>query len=179
METNLEHRIASECRLAGVGTSRRLVGYASVFDQEAMIGNVREIVRRGAFAKSLSSGRDILGLVDHDPGRLLGRTKTGSLRLREDERGLAFEITLPDTAVARDVLALADRGDLGGASFGFLIPPGGERWQGKVRELVEVDLREISAVVSWPAYAGTSVSARSKADHSQAALFTRLRVEFM
>ena len=55
---------------------------------------------------------------------------------------------MPDTQPGRDVLALAERGDLGGMSFGFTVPKDGERWRGKKRELVQIALREISVVSS-------------------------------
>ena len=80
-----ERRAACEMRAAG----RRLEGYASVFNTEARVGGFRETVRPGAFRASLAGGRDMLALVDHDPGKLLARTASGTLRLAEDSRGLA------------------------------------------------------------------------------------------
>lgn len=151
----IERREAHEWRTAG----RALEGYAALFGTEARISGTIETIAAGAFTKSLSG--DILALVDHDPARLLGRTKTGTLELRQDAKGLAFRIDLPDTANARDVLALAERGDLGGMSFGFRVPPGGESWTGNRRELRQINLMEISVVSAWPAYDGTSVTARS------------------
>lgn len=148
-----------ELRAAG----RRLEGYAATFGTEARIADFAETIAPGAFSASLATGGDILVLVDHDPTRLLARTRSGSLRLSEDSKGLAFEIDAPDTQPGRDVLALAERGDLGGMSFAFTVPPGGDRWEGRKRELRAVNLREISVVSSWPAYAGTSVQARSAA----------------
>jgi HK97 family phage prohead protease len=149
---------------AARGNPRRLEGYAATFDSEARVGDFTEVIRAGAFSASLASERDILALVDHDTTRVLGRTRTGTLRLHEDARGLAFSIDLPDTQAARDVLALAERGDLGGASFGFRVPAGGEHWSGNRRELRAVDLHEISVVSSWPAYGNTTVEARSRLD---------------
>jgi HK97 family phage prohead protease len=105
----------------------------------------------------------VLALVDHDPGRLLARTKSGTLRLSEDSRGLAFSLDLPDTGPARDVLALAERGDLGGASFGFRAVD--EKWTGDRRELRAVELQEISIVSAWPAYDSTVVEARARRRH--------------
>lgn len=154
----LERRAAIELRVAG----RRLEGYAALFNTEARIADFVETIAPGAFAASLAGAGDILALVDHDQTRVLGRTRTGTLALREDARGLAFKIDLPETTAARDVLALAERGDLGGASFGFKVPPGGDRWTGKRRELRTVNLMEISVVSAWPAYEGTSVAARSR-----------------
>jgi len=119
---------------------------------------------RGAFADTLRSGRDVLALVDHDPGRLLGRTKNSTLRLAEDQRGLSFSIDIPDTQIGRDVLAMAERGDLGGASFGFRVPKGGDVWEGRNRTLIRVELIDVSAVIAFPAYPQTTVTARSQSD---------------
>ena len=141
--------------------ARKLTGYAAVFDQETRVAGFVEVVRPGAFQGSLA-GRDILALVDHDPARLLARTGSGTLRLEEDSRGLRFEIDVPDTTEGRDVLTLAERGDLGGMSFGFTVAKGGEHWSGQRRELRAVTLHEISVVHSWPAYSGTTVEPRAK-----------------
>jgi phage head maturation protease len=46
-------------------------------------------------------------------------------------------------------------------SFGFAVPDGGERWTGNIRELRQIDLKEISVIHSWPAYTGTTVNARA------------------
>lgn len=145
-------------------SSRRgLAGYAALFGVEARLGTVTETIAPGAFGGALADGRDVVALLDHDPTRLLGRQRSGRLRLAEDARGLSFDLNLPETQVAADVLALAERGDLGGMSFGFFIPEGGERWDGDHRTLLEIDLVEISVVSAWPAYEGTSVSPRGGA----------------
>jgi HK97 family phage prohead protease len=158
-ETTPERRSAEiEIRAKG----RRLEGYAAVFNAETDLRAFTEIVMPGAFAESLRSKADILGLVDHDPARLLARTRSGSLRLAEDTRGLAFDLELPKTTAGDDVLALAERGDLGGASFAFRPRPGGEKWDGRRRELRAVELFEISVITAWPAYEGTSVAARGR-----------------
>jgi len=153
----LEHRAVLELRRK----DRKLEGYAARFNVEARIGDFTEVIRAGAFARSLASGADVVALVDHDRTRLLARTRSGNLRLAEDASGLQFELAVPDTQPGRDVLALAERGDLGGMSFGFTVPDGGEVWEGRRRELRVIDLREISVVSAWPAYDGTEVVARS------------------
>ena len=153
----LERRAITELRAAG----RKLEGYAARFGVEARIGDFTEVIRSGAFAGSLASGRDILALVDHDRTRILARTRSGSLKLAEDSNGLQFELSVPETQPGRDVLALAERGDLGGMSFAFTVPKNGERWTGRKRELLAVDLHEISVVSAWPAYDGTVVIPRS------------------
>lgn len=142
---------------------RRLEGYAALYGVRARIADqFDEEIRQGAFTGSLRSGQDILALVDHDPARLLARTPSRSLRLSEDSTGLAFELDIPDTTEGRDVLALAERGDLGGMSFGFTVAPGGETREGGVRVLEAVRLHEISVVKAWPAYDGTVVTPRSR-----------------
>ena len=157
---DLERRAASGVTAAG----RKLTGYIARFDSEARIGSFVETIKPGAFRASLASGKDILALVDHDPKAVLGRTKSGSLELREDAQGLAFTLTLPDTNAGRDLIALAERGDLGGASFGFTVPKGGDHWNGDNRELRNIELHEVSIVQSWPAYANTEVNLRSRQD---------------
>lgn len=157
--TTFEKRAAAlEIRSNG----RKLEGYAATFGTEARIGSFRETIRAGAFSRALAEKRDVLALVDHDASRVLARTKSGTLRLAEDTRGLAFALDVPDTQAGRDVLALAERGDLGGMSFGFRVPAGGDVWSGEARELVKVDLFEISVVQAFPAYEGTTVDARSR-----------------
>ena len=162
---NLERRFATEIRSSG----RKLTGYAATFSATADLGAFRERISVGAFRDALSG--DVLALLDHDAGKVLGRTRTGTLELREDDMGLAFALDVPDTAAGRDVLALAARGDLGGMSFGFIVPQGGESWDGDVRTLTKIGLREISIVSAWPAYEGTEIALRSRKDG--AVLFAR------
>lgn len=137
---------------------RRLTGYAARFNSETRIGTFREVIRPGAFAGSLDG--DIVALVDHDPSRLLGRTRSGTLKLSEDADGLVFDLSLPDTRAAADLLALAERGDLGGMSFGFVATD--EQWHGDLREIRAVDLHEVSVVQSWPAYKSTEINVRHR-----------------
>ena len=156
--TTFEKRgLSAEIRAKG----RRLEGYAATFNNPAMIGGAfSETIAPGAFSGSIRSNGDILALVDHDPGRVLARTRSGSLRLSEDAHGLAFDLDIPDTQAGRDVLALAERGDLGGMSFGFAALDEGR--DGNRRELRAVDLFEISVELAWPAYDGTVINARAR-----------------
>jgi HK97 family phage prohead protease len=165
-------RRAGELRAAG----RQLVGYAARFGTPAKIGGFTETIRAGAFRASLATpGRDVLALVDHDPARLLARTSSGTLTLTEDARGLAFVIDIPETQLGRDILALAERRDLGGMSFGFRATD--EAWPTRdQRELRAVDLIEISIVTAFPAYDSTSVAARALGRHEAGAYLRRLRL---
>ena len=154
--TRERRALAAEIRAKG----RRLEGYAATFHTPAEIGGrFIETIAPGAFSTSLRTRGDVLALVDHDPGRVLARTRSGTLRLSEDTRGLAFDLDVPDTTAGRDVLALAERGDLGGMSFGFTAID--EHRDGDRRELRAVELHEISIVLAWPAYDGTVIHARA------------------
>jgi HK97 family phage prohead protease len=116
-------------------------------------------------------------LYDHDGRSVLGRVGAGTLRLAEDARGLHFEIDLPPTTVGRDLGILVERGDVAGASFAFRVPEGGDEWrntdQGIVRELLDVDLHEIT-VTADPAYPDTTVAKRAMPNrHHRVALALR------
>ena len=141
-------------------SGRTLTGYCAVFNAETRIGGFTESIAPGAFTATLASGRDVLALRDHQPDALLGRTSSGTLTLAEDAKGLRFDLKLPDTQPGRDLVALAERGDLGGMSFGFIATD--EAWTGDKRELRAVDLREISVIQAFPAYQQTEISLRCK-----------------
>ena len=147
------------------GNGKTLSGYAAVFNSEANLGQFSEIVRPGAFAKTLAAGSNIRALYQHDSAALLATTKGGTLQLREDSKGLAFTLALPDTSHGRDVAVLVERGDLQNCSFGFRVTDGGDRWEQRgttmVRELLSVELAEITLTAD-PAYQDTSVAMRSR-----------------
>lgn len=163
--TTTERRAAFELR-AVTGDKPRLVGYAAVFDRASRdLGGFIEYVRPGAFKRSLAAGADVVALVAHDPRLILGRSLAGTLALSEDARGLAFDVSLPPTSAARDLLVSVERGDVAGASFAFTTPKGGDRWTFSkdgpaTRELLDVDLLDVT-VTGVPAYPDTSVARRS------------------
>lgn len=138
----------------------KITGYAAVFNSKTNIGGwFDEVIEPGAFARSLSENGDIRALFNHNWDSVLGRTKSGTLRLEEDEKGLKFEIELPNTSVGRDLAESMSRGDINQCSFGFWITE--ENWDYNVepalRTIKEVELYEIS-VVSIPAYDDTEAS---------------------
>lgn len=143
----------------------RLRGHAAVFDSESHdLGGFVEVIRRGAFAQSLEEN-DIRALHNHNDDMVIGRTSAGTLRLSEDERGLAAEMDLPDTTFARDLKVSVERGDINGMSFGFRVRPEGqqisEREDGIIlRELRNIELIEVSTT-PFPAYPETEVAQRS------------------
>ena len=138
-------------------------GYFAVFDSPYVLWDgATEIVKPGAFAGCLSG--DIRALIDHDTRLVLGRTKAGTLTLREDARGLYGTIKINrDDADAMSLYARVQRGDVDQCSFGFDIEEetfvdlgGGQcRWEiNKVNPLYEV------SIVTYPAYEETAVKAR-------------------
>lgn len=142
-----------------------VAGYAAVFGEVTDIaGYFDEVISPGAFTETLRTA-DVLAYFDHDRGRILGRSSSGTLRLKEDAKGLSVEIDLPDTSDGRDVRALIERGDIRGMSFGFRVTK--EQWdetgEKAKRTILAVDLREVS-IVSEPAYDGTSIALRSLED---------------
>ena len=145
--------------------SRSISGYAATFgDLSQDLGNFQEVVRAGAFKKSLRDNPDVLCLYGHDDNQILGRVASRTLTIAEDSKGLKFTCKLPDTSTARDLIALMERGDISQMSFGFSVPQGGDDWKQigdqLIRTLNQVRLYEISVVV-MPAYTSTSVNLRS------------------
>lgn len=140
---------------------RTLYGYAARFNVATDLGGFSEIIRPGAFTRSLASddAQKIRAVYEHDGRSLLGRSGSGTLRLSEDAQGLAFEVDLPDTTLGRDLAILVERGDVAGCSFGFIAQ--GEDWDDTTRTLTDVDLREIT-ITANPAYDTTSVQVRGK-----------------
>jgi HK97 family phage prohead protease len=139
------------------------VGHAAVFDKKSEdLGGWREVVKPGAFAKTLKDGADVRALFNHDSNYVLARTKSGTLRLAEDRSGLAVEIDPPETAWASDLIKSVERGDIDQMSFGFRAVK--VMWDDTnrkepVRELHEAQLFDVS-LVTYPAYPQTSVSVR-------------------
>lgn len=163
--TEIEKRhsvLGVEARAADDG-KRTLVGYAAVFNSDTQIGeSFIERIAPGAFSEAI--GGDVLALYDHDMGRVLGRSKSGTLRLSEDDHGLRVEIDLPDTTDGRDLWTLVERRDVAGMSFSFRAVK--EEWDdtGKIpkRTLIKVNLFEVTATAN-PAYPDTSLGMRSLA----------------
>ena len=147
----------------------KIVGYAAVFNSPTELDLYNEVVKPGAFAKTLASNADVRALVNHDAGKVLGRTRAGTLTLAENAFGLRVEINPPDTATAREIIASIRRGDVSGMSFAFQTIK--DRWsqarrERDLRELLEVELLDVS-IVTYPAYEDTSVTLEPIAGRSQ------------
>lgn len=141
-----------------------IAGHAAVFDVETDIGGMfTEIVRPGAFTRAIEEGHDVKALFNHDDNHVLGRTRNGTLRIKEDARGLAVEIDPPNTQSGRDVVELIRRGDVSQMSYAFIVTS--EKWTERkgdapVREVLDLDLYDVSPV-TYPAEIATEVGLRS------------------
>lgn len=156
----------AELRATGDGDGpKKLEGYAAVFNQRSEdLGGFREVIAPGAFTKAVAED-DVRALWNHDSNHVLGRTKSGTLKLSEDDHGLKMEVEPPDTQVARDLIVSVERGDVDQQSFGFSVRAGGEQWHEDeegvvIRTITDAKLYDVSPV-TYPAYPQTEVQARS------------------
>ncbi|HLS33618.1 MAG TPA: HK97 family phage prohead protease [Brevibacterium sp.] len=161
----LRYLPAAELRVQAEGEGPdRLVGYAALFGRrsELLYGSFVEVIAPGAFAGALE-GADVRCLWNHDSSHVLGRTRSGTLKVEEDELGLRIEATPPDTQWARDLMTSIERGDVDQMSFGFRVAR--DEWTEEgdllIRTILEIEeLYEVSPV-TFPAYPDTAVAVRS------------------
>jgi HK97 family phage prohead protease len=169
-EMGIERRfVAAEVRVVEEDGQPHIQGYGAVFGEWSLdLGGFREMIEPGAFTKTLQEA-DIRSLWNHNADYILGRNKSGSLRLYQDERGLGYDVVPPDAQWARDLMVSIKRGDVSQASFGFETLR--DKWDqdedGNVtRQLLEVKLFDVGPV-TFAAYPQTSAEARSKAQELQ------------
>lgn len=130
------------------------------------LGGYFEVIEPGAFLKSLLSNRTIFAFDQHNPEKPLANTKAGTLALEERKEGLKVRMRLdPEISYHKDLLLSVKRGNLGGMSFGFSVPPGGESWSGNLRTIHDMTLYEVSPV-SLPAYEQSTISVRQQSNSS-------------
>jgi len=153
-------------RTEGDEDAPTITGYAARFNHEAH----GEIIRPGAFTKTLQEAKRIVLLWNHDHAKPIASTDAGTLELFEDELGLGIRAT-PNmgTTWAQDAVAAIAGGEVSQMSFGFDIVrqrmtqnDEGDTW---LRELLEVKLYEVSAV-TFPWYDTTEVSVREDAERN-------------
>lgn len=130
----------------------RFAGYASVFD---VVDNQRDRVKRGAFAATLENRRTPVTLLwQHQWEQPIGTVE----RIFEDTRGLYMEgQLLLDVEKAREAYALLKAGALNGLSIGYRSKRSRHDPDSGVRDLLEVELWEIS-IVTLPANAEANVT---------------------
>jgi HK97 family phage prohead protease len=161
MERELRHRAGViELRATDDG-SKRIGGYAIVFDElSENLGGFREVISPSA-VDSVDFSRTV-ALFNHDSSKVLGSTASGTLELERDEMGLRFSLDVPATTYAADLYEMVQRRDINGASFGFFIADGGDDWAMgdddiPVRTVTQIsDVPEVSVGVVFPAYPQSS-----------------------
>lgn len=161
---------------AADGGGPGFTGHAAVFNSRTAIGNpltwgFYEEIADGAFTKTLSEG-DARMLVDHDTRMVVSRVSAGSLRLSQDQFGLAVDADLDtELSYVSDLVANLRNKNVTGMSFGFQVVKDdwdmvdvetldGDKAQAELRVIREVKLYEVSAV-TFPAYEDTDAGLRS------------------
>jgi HK97 family phage prohead protease len=141
----------------------RFTGYAAVFNSDSEPLPFIERIMPGAFKRSLKARNEVKLFKNHNMDEVLASTRSKTLRLTEDSKGLLAEAVLPDTTAGRDLAVLMKRGDVHAMSFGFSVPAKGDKWSddGMTRELHQIRLHEVSIVTGFPAYEATTASVRS------------------
>lgn len=147
-----------------------LAGHSVVYNRWTEIGywwKFREKIAPGAATKTIAEN-DIRSCFNHDPTWVLGRTKSGTHRLSEDDTGVAFETDLdPDDPHGQSVRAKVKRGDVDGCSFWFEVLR--EEWTYATDEngldmdecvITEFRMHE-DGPVTFPAYEETDVTTRT------------------
>jgi HK97 family phage prohead protease len=170
MDRKRERRFTGSCELRAVapedGGRKKIAGHAAVFNSLSEdLWGFREKIAPGAFKNALANS-DVRALLNHDPNFVLGRMKNGTLRVREDEAGLAVEIDPPETGWANDLLVSIGRGDISQMSFAFRV--GEDSWETvdgiNIRTILSFDEIFDASPVTYPAYPDTNVSLRDGLD---------------
>ena len=161
MLSEIERRAAADVGAEG----HKIRGYAMVFNTlSADLGGFRELIMPEAVDRTLREGLDVRALVDHDPSKVLGRTKAGTLTLAKDAHGLRAEIDPPDTNAGRDILALVSAATW--PACRSRLPSFGRRRAferrdgGHVRIVSDMIITDVS-IVTFPAYARRMSPSRS------------------
>jgi HK97 family phage prohead protease len=158
---------AKELRIAPIAAdgTRTLSGRAIVFDVRSQdLGGFQEIVSAGSVTETLSGSPSILLLNNHNSSEVLGSTRSGTLQLITDAKGVAFSCALDmRCSYASDLAISVERGDTAGCSFGFrTLKDSYANENGTlVRTLEAIQISELS-VCATPAYLQTRVDVRSR-----------------
>lgn len=183
MKPRTEYRAGTPAKVETDGSTVKVSGYAAVFNQRADIGGIfLEQIAPGAFTAAVTRD-DVVFLVNHE-GLPLARTRSGTLKLSQDDHGLFIESELEtaDPDVMK-IIPKMKRGDLDKMSFGFI--PNKQEWDESgeipIRTIIEASLFDVS-IVTNPAYDGTEIGLRSLQAHREqnqqsASIQARLRMK--
>lgn len=170
----------SEIRVEENGN--QLIGHAAVYGQMTRIGNwFYEIISSGAFDRTDLS--DVALYLNHNIDSLpMARSRksipNSTMKVTPDEKGLGIEASLDtdNNTDARALTSAVNRKDVSGMSFSFIV--GDEDWQGLDTEMPTRTIKTVSKVievsaVTYPAYEGTDIDARSGSLESDRAALER------
>lgn len=133
-----------DLRDSGAGAGQfTIVGHAAVFNMWSLdLGGFRERILPGFFDEVLSADPDVFHLIDHDTSKVLSRTRSKTLELGLDKRGLRMWSRVAPTSYGADLRVSMDRGDIDQASFAFEVAK--DEWRikddGNGNETIERDL---------------------------------------
>ena len=150
--------------------SRKVEGYALLFNTQSRFIGWYETIERGAITQDTINRSDVFALFNHDAGKVLARSENGkgSLKLEIDDKGLKYSFDAPKTALGDELLEYLDRGDIHQSSFAFYIDFGDETMVNREYRNGDVyyTIKHIPVLVDvspvWtPAYAETYVGKRA------------------
>lgn len=166
IEKKEKRTVNVELRTSNNPESRTIEGYAALFDSRSeLMYDFYEVISPSAFLNADLA--DIRALFNHDPNGILARTKSNTLEVEIDETGLLYRFDAPNTTLGNDLLEMVRRGDVSQSSFAFTILPDGDEWSRDkendmlVRTITKIDRVYDVSPVTYPAYAQTTVTARS------------------
>lgn len=152
-----------------INDKRTVSGYAIVFNSESVLMQkdgvqFNEIIEPSAITQEVIDNSDILCLLNHNEEKVLGRCNQGkgTLTLTLDEKGVKFELELPNSPLGDEVLEGIKRGDLSTCSFSFTISEGGDEWVKRedgtyLRTITDIKQLFDVSIVWHPAYEETNV----------------------
>jgi Escherichia/Staphylococcus phage prohead protease len=173
MKNNLERRILKPSS-AGVtfrgadDGERILTGMAIVYDQDSDYLGFYEQIAPGAATEALKIS-DVRFLISHNAELILGRTKSGTLELTENQYGVRFVCRLADDSPLADTaFSTVKRRDTSGCSFKFTASTveGDDEWtrdeEGEWhRRIYKIDNIYDFCITAFPAYPSTYVNSWS------------------
>jgi uncharacterized protein len=161
-----------------------VVGYAARFNSESEnLGGFIETIEPGAFDSADLT--DVRALFNHNASQVLGRSKAGTLKLEVDALGLRYEVDMPETSFAKDLMTSMQRGDIDQSSFAFTLDHSGgegDTWEyDEQRDIYKRTIKRFKqiadvSIVTYPAYQATeSVVAQRGLENHKAELDKQLK----